>query len=41
MYTRLEKEGKDKERDRSDSCPLEGVVRRKMKALQKEKEESR
>jgi hypothetical protein len=35
MYTRLDKEGKDKENERSDSCPLEYVVKRRMKAFEK------
>jgi len=36
MYTRLEKEGKNKEEERSDSCPLEQIVLRRMKAFAEE-----
>jgi hypothetical protein len=30
MYSRLEKEGKNKEMDRSESCPLEHIVKKRM-----------
>jgi len=36
MYTRLEKEGKNKEEERSESCPLEQIVLRRMKAFEAE-----
>jgi hypothetical protein len=36
MYTRLEREGKDKEKDRSLSCPLERIVIGRMKAFEGE-----
>ena len=35
MYARLREEGKDLEKDRSDSCPLPYVVERRMKAMSK------
>lgn len=35
MYARLEKEGKNKEEDRSESCPLEHIVRKRMEKFAK------
>jgi hypothetical protein len=34
MYTRLGKEGKNKETERSDSCPLEKIVERRIKTFE-------